>query len=347
MEINSSLSNINTAKYNPPVVQSNLSENNGVPVNYDQYVPGGKEHYTPSPKDAPKVFGAAGAAIGSNVGKATLPLGLGVAAGAIASSLFGPVGIAAFAAVGIAGGIIAEKKSHAGKYAGGMAGGAVGVMAGNAAEKINYTPSENLASATQNFSLKTLFAKLKDLNYTSSEPISPKEKEAVKQIIQPGDILITNEDSEFKFEFIEKAIGLSGNWVHGALVKDKNTIIEMVASGYREVPIDVSLNENEHIMVLKPQYKNPQEIEKTIQSAQQHVGKPYDSKMSLKSDDKLYCTELIYKSLKDGAPAIRIEPKSLFGFKAIAPDKIIESPDIQTAFSTGSSLLHNYLHKFA
>lgn len=337
----------------------------------DKFTPSAKEEpiYKAVPKDSVKVHGTVGAAIGSALGKALLPA-LGITAGVLSSAILGPAGIA-IAIAGLGAGIFTEAKTHAGESALGMTGGAIGTATGKIAEKLDMTPSDRMAEATKNFSLKSLFSKLQDPKYTSSKKITQQEAQEFVKMLKPGDIIIGNNDSNMNFEVVQKLIGASGNWTHACIVKDENTVMEALVpdvtdreleginsygadgkllptfGGYEENPPEDMMIRNHHLMILRPKYKDDESIKKVIEAGEALKDIKYDTFFSMSSDDKMYCTEFVYKVLKKAAPEIELDASKFAGISFVTADNFIESKDMDVIYNSGSDFLTNYMHKYA
>ncbi len=323
--------------------------------------------YKPSPKDTPKVFGAVGAAIGQAIGKIVLPLGLAVAAGVAAAAVLGPVGAVVAGGVAVAGGAAAEKFLHPGGISLGMAGGTVGSAVGKIAEQFDYTPSAKNAEAAKDFSIGKLFGKLQNPKFTSNPKISLDQALELKTTLKPGDIIIGNNDDTMAFEYAQKVGGATGNWTHACIVKDQNTVMETLIPsktdrsredgifqnnstnerGFVTNTPEAMITRNHHLMIIRPNYKNEEEVKKVIEEGEKFKDAKYDVFFNLKSDDRLYCTEFVYKTLQKAAPDIKIEPNSFLGIKFVTADNFAASEDMQIIYTTGSDLAANIIHKYA
>ncbi len=298
----------------------------------------------------PKVFGTVGAMVGVIAGRTAILPGISATvAGAVAGSLLGPVGMVVGAVAGFAVGAYAEGKSRIGRVLGGLAGGAVGIGLGKTAQKFGYKPTQKMVDETRGFTFKSLFKKLQNPEYTSSKTISDKEAQKIMEMAQPGDLIITNYNGNFKFEIVQKLLGHSGDWTHVGIVSSDKTILEVLiaADGGTESKGVDAATRNHHFMLLRPNYKDRQSILETEKAARDSLGVKYDWRFNLKTDDKHYCQEHTYKALQKGSPEIRIEPSKLFGFQYLVSDDFIKSPDTEVVYTTGSNFWRNLMSKFS
>ena len=365
MEIRPS-SNQNISFTNTPKSNSTTNKSIDSDKQSDKFTPSAKEDppLKASPKDSMKAYGTVGAAIGSAIGKTALPA-LGIVAGVLSASVLGPIG-AGIAIAGLGAGFFAEKKLRAGNIAVGMAGGVIGSAAGKIAEKMNIAPSDKLAETTKNFSFKSLYSKLKTRGSTSMPKITLEQAQEFKKLLKPGDIIVGNNDTDMNFEIAQKLLGTSGNWTHACIVKDENTVMETLipevtdrhlsdessasknrAGGFEENKIEDMIMRNHHLMILRPQYKDDETIQNVIEVGNSFKNVQYDMRFNLSSDDKMYCTEFVYKVLQKAAPEIKIDPGKFMGIKFVTADHIMASKDIDLITTTGSDFWTNYLSHYS
>jgi len=136
---------------------------------------------------------------------------IGGVAGAVAGSTAGPLGTVIGAIAGLGVGSLYEYRSKMGRFAGGMAGAAAGIAASKVATLIpGFKPSKALTEETKGFTFRTLFKKLLSPNYTSHKKITSEEAQKVMKDLKPGDLIITNNDEDYKFELGQKLMGKTG-----------------------------------------------------------------------------------------------------------------------------------------
>jgi|GEM_PF-1380224 len=313
-----------------------------------------------------KVCGTIGTAIGAAAGKLSiLPVIGAVKAAALGGALLGPAGAVIAGIIGAGAGIFIEGKVHPGRLLGGLVGGAAGMGIGKVLDKLGHKPSPALAEETKGFSYKSLFSKLLNPKFTSHRKISAEEAEEIMKKLQPGDLLIGNNDNGFSFEITQKLIGATGNWTHIAIQAEDDTVMEVMIPNltdrsenrgedfmsvmhrpYMENKTKEMLQRNHHLVILRPNYKDKETVGQVMKAGREYSNVEYDMLFNLKSDDKHYCTEFAYKVLKNAAPDIDIKPSSFLGYKFIGADNFIDSPDVQVVHDTGSNFWHNYLSKF-
>lgn len=314
-------------------------------------VGGPAENRGVDPSAARKVFGTVGTAAGVIAGRALILPGAGAAftSAMVGTAIGGPLGTVIGAAAGLAVGAVTEYKTKIGRWIGGLVGGAVGSVLGTVASAAGYRPSPKMAEETRGFSFKSLFKKLLNPSYTSHKKISAEKARDVIKNLKPGDLIITNNDEDYRFELAQKLMGKSGNWTHIGIVDENKKVLEVLIStdGPTESDPEKLFTENHHVVILRPDYKNLDSVKKTLAEARKYFGKSkYDFDFRLSTEDKLYCQEYVYKAMQRGAPEIKIKPSRFMGIDFISADDFIESPDVKQTWTTGSNFWMNLLSKF-
>lgn len=150
--------------------------------------------------------------------------------------------------------------------------------------------------------------------------ISPQQVRELRQVLQPGDILL-----ERRNWFLSNAF-LPGFWPHGAfylgspeelkslgvmtdprvarhwnsfLKKDAAdhplAVIEAISEGVVFTSLEHSVGEADAVAVLRPRVTEAQRRE-AVARAFSHFGKPYDFEFDFFSSSRLVCTELVYRA---------------------------------------------------
>ncbi len=285
-----------------------------------------------------------GASIGSQVGKLTFPLLAGTIGGVVGRMIFGPVGAVVGSVLGTSAGALIEKQTSGGKIAGGMTGGYIGMQTGKSKEK-ERPQGLDADEKDRKYSLDKLFSKLQMKAIKDLNPMSEEDKKIIKDNARPGDVIITTSD-EIDVEILQKALGGTANWVHASFVTDETNTVEMVATGFQKSTIKTLIDTNQHAMILRPSYSSEENKKKAIEEAKNFEGADYDFMFNIESDNRLYCTELVYKALKSAQPDIDIEPASFHGYKVVSADELIKSPDMNIVASTGSHFEANFFKRY-
>ncbi|MBM3461480.1 MAG: hypothetical protein FJX76_05215 [Armatimonadetes bacterium] len=306
---------------------------------------------------AAQAGGAIGAGVGAAVGRLILPTSGAIGGAALGNlamqaalpALPAPIGIGIGIVAGLAAGIALESKTRAGRLVGGFAGGVAGSLAGATAGVIGWQPAPALAKLATTFSVKSLPAKLLDgdhLGYRSLRHDSS-AREALKSVL-PGDLIVAHHENYFEAAAVLTKIGgARADYTHLGIVTEQGTVIDMVATGPEEIPINKWLKFT-HLAVLRPQYASVDNLMATVEGARSAMAtKTYDSDMSLKNEpEKEYCTEFIYNRLKENAPEIQLEQQSRFGIQFVSPDAFFDSKQVEVMYNSGSNFWLNHLSRY-
>jgi len=145
--------------------------------------------------------------------------------------------------------------------------------------------------------------------------VTPEHLKEMRSLLKPGDILIERQDF-----FLSRAF-MPGYWAHAAIyVGDPETvaslgladhewvapkweafsasrsdILEAVPSGVRMTTLDHCIGVADSAAILRPRISEEQAKE-AIARAFRDLGKPYDFEFDFFSEDKIVCTELVYRA---------------------------------------------------
>lgn len=163
----------------------------------------------------------------------------------------------------------------------------------------------------------------------------------IRPRLKPGDILLTRRDGYLSNTF------LPGYWGHAAMYlgspqeiralgkdpaleealseydgKDRDgfpfAAIEAIGEGVRFSSAEFALDANS-LAVLRPKV-TPEETHTAIVRAMKLRGTPYDFSFDLSSQDKLICTELVYRAF---APHLDVRLEKVAGRKTLKPDGML------------------------
>lgn len=164
----------------------------------------------------------------------------------------------------------------------------------------------------------------------------------IRPRLKPGDILLTRRDGYLSNTF------LPGHWGHAALYlgspaeiralgedpalekalteyrgRDKDgfpyAAIEAIGEGVRFSSAEFAMEANS-LAVLRPAV-TPEQIRTAIRRAIELRGTPYDFSFDLGSQDKLICTELVYRAY---APHLDVPFEEVMGRKTLKPDSMLK-----------------------
>lgn len=161
-------------------------------------------------------------------------------------------------------------------------------------------------------------------------PVSPAELQGLLARLQPGDVILCGNDQSF---------------VHGILYLGQGQIVHSLATQpdmpdkFRGVVQEslatyVARSERDTFVVLRPKGQTPASLAPALNYARQQVGKGYDSLFLNASDEKLYCTELVWKAFGKVARGPRVLPHQVqYGWEMVTVEDFMDSPDFDTVWT--------------
>ncbi|MEQ8224827.1 MAG: YiiX/YebB-like N1pC/P60 family cysteine hydrolase [Candidatus Eremiobacterota bacterium] len=335
------------------------AEKSELPVQADQYKGSIEEHHYVKGADLStykKVFGAAGAATMAFTGNIAVPLGLGAAgffAGeALGSAIGGPVGAIAGKIAGGLLGTYAGAKIHGktliGRQIGGRVGGAVGDVMGLFAKALKIPLRSDLVEETKNYSYGNMKELLGTTTHTNHPHISEKEADDFMAKLKPGDIVLVNDEACTIFSLIIVAADGKADFNHALLYEGDGKTIESrtVTHGVAEGNLKEVLGHKHHAVAIRPRYEGNQ-AEQVVDAAKDKIGIKYDYRFRM-GDNSMYCSEVVYKSVKEGAPQIDFKKRPLITREVILPGDLLRSSQADVVAEAGkdSTLFNSYLAKF-
>jgi uncharacterized protein YycO len=168
---------------------------------------------------------------------------------------------------------------------------------------------------------------------TTTKDISDEERNKILSVIQPGDVILETSDSHPNWQRLE-IVTLGSTYTHAAIYEGDGKFLEATTgdpSGKGVIRTDLKeyLEGPIHVKIIRPPYKDADDIKAALDHARSQLDKPYDSAFNYEDDDKIYCAELVKKAL-DTCPSGIETPMAntlftrLTGKKAVGPDNFGE-----------------------
>lgn len=151
----------------------------------------------------------------------------------------------------------------------------------------------------------------------------------MQSLLQPGDIILCgNNDS-----FVHAIVYLGNDEIIHALAQ-LNAKGEFLGTIKETLTGYTHRAHRDKFVVLRKPGLTPADVQKMSAFAHAQLGKSYDSLFLLNSDDRLYCTELAYKTLHQIAAAPRVFPHlAQYGWELFTVEDLMDSPDLQTVWT--------------
>ncbi len=119
------------------------------------------------------------------------------------------------------------------------------------------------------------------------------DKKRARKILKKGDIILAGALRRMH------SIYIGGIFTHALIYIGNGSCIHAIAHGVCAVSLDEIFEEYDSMAIIRHKDASPAKIEKAIAFAKKQIGKPFDFNFT-NDDEKLYCTELLYKALHHG-----------------------------------------------
>lgn len=289
-----------------------------------------------------------GAAVGA-FGSHFVAAGLGIWAGAaLAGALgFGPIGAVVGGAIGAAAAVKVQFKTWMGREVGARLGAIAGDFAGKGAFAAGIPLPSHLVETTRNFSYTGMREVLDDVSHNSHPRISPAEAQAFVAALQPGDVVLTNDEASTPFALATLILtGRGCDFTHGIVHTGNGKTVEArMKGGVQRGDLISVLTQKHHAVALRPHYL-PGQADATVAAAEAMIGKPYDFKFKM-GNDSFYCSEAVYETLKTGAPQLQFQSRPVLNREVIVPSDLLRTKDadVVAEAGVGRTMFDAYLAK--
>ena len=169
---------------------------------------------------------------------------------------------------------------------------------------------------------------------------SPEKCAELKSKLKAGDVVMTCDVTYPGWARMEYWT-VRSNYTHAAYYAGDGKILEAVGGGVLETPIDEYFEGRQKIAIVRPDYKTPEDVKSATDFCRAQLGKKYDSVFNTGDDQEFYCSELVFKALKQMPNPIEAPSKDLLGKQAVAPDAFLRIPGIQVVHDDKSSFWGN------
>jgi uncharacterized protein YycO len=331
------------------------------PIQADKYQGSIGEHHLVRGADLStykKVFGAIGAANLAFASHIAMPAGFAAAGAAIGgivgAVLGGPVGgVVGKIAGGLAGAYVGGKiqaKTLIGRQAGGRLGGMAGDVMGVFARALKIPLRSDHIEETKDYSYDRMKTHLGDTKHTSHSPISKAEAEDFMKKLKPGDMVLTNDEACTTFSLLIVAVDGKADFNHALLYAGDGKTIESrtVTHGVAEGDLINVLTHKHHAVAVRPRFDpEEQQSKDTVQAGRDMIGTKYDFLFGM-GDDSMYCSEVVYKAVKKGAPQVDFKKRPLITKEVVLPGDLLRTTQADVVAEVGkdNTLFNSYLAKF-
>jgi hypothetical protein len=330
------------------------------PVQADHYKGSINEHHWVKGSDLStykKVYGAIGAAtmafsshfaMAGGFGAAGAIIG-GVLGTVVAGPIGGIVGKVAGSIVGAYAGVKLQAKTGIGRKIAGKVGGGMGEMLGTIARALKIPLRSDHIEETKNYSYESMKTHLGTTQYTSHPHISKEDTEKFIAKLKPGDIVLTNDEACTIFSLLIVAVDGKADFNHAILHTGDGKTIESrtVTHGVAEGDLRDVLPHKHHAIAVRPRYEPAEQAADVVKAGKDMIGTKYDYLFGM-GDNSMYCSEVVYKAVRKGAPQVDFKKRPLLTKEVILPGDLLRTKEADVIAEVGkdNTLFTSYLAKF-
>ena len=168
-----------------------------------------------------------------------------------------------------------------------------------------------------------------------SRKISAGERQAVMDVMEAGDIVLT---SDKLFPLWQLAVGIMGSphYSHAAIYEGENRVIEATTfhpsgEGVARTEVDNFLSGRKNICVIRPQYQSQCSKNVMFDWLYLQLGKPYDYGFSYDGEQAMYCAKLVGKAMQ--AAGLPIGTKHFLQSALYLPDFFMQTTEMKVVYS--------------
>ena len=187
---------------------------------------------------------------------------------------------------------------------------------------------------------------------TTTKNISEEEVNKILSVIQPGDVILETNDAYPNWQRME-IVTLGSNYTHAAIYEGDGKFLEATTGdpsgkGVLRTDLKEYLDGHLKIKIIRPPYKDGDDIKAALDHARAQLDKPYDSAFNYEDDDKIYCAELVKKAIDQCPSGIKTPMSDTFftrltGKKAVGPDDFGRIEGAKTVYPEDPGQEANFL----
>lgn len=141
--------------------------------------------------------------------------------------------------------------------------------------------------------------------------LSEEQKSEIKHLLQPGDILLKDDNSHPMGQLMNRLAG--SRWSHTVFYQGGDYVIDVGTKPYvAKISLDEFLACND-LGVFRPQYREQQDLDSAVEFVDKALGRPLNRTFDLKNEDSFYCAQLVYCALKQMPHPIEIPTVNSYG----------------------------------
>lgn len=199
----------------------------------------------------------------------------------------------------------------------------------------------------RNFSYGEMTKVAGNMNHSGRANIGLAEAKEFISRLQPGDIILTNDEASTPFATATLLATGKADFTHGIVYQgDGRTIEARMKDGVQEFSLEEVLLSKHHAIAIRPHYTEGQ-ANAVIEAAREQIGQKYDFKFGFESPG-YYCSELVDHSVAQGAPQVEFKHRKILGKEVVFPADLLRTAqaDVVAEAGIGHGFFDAFMSKF-
>lgn len=187
--------------------------------------------------------------------------------------------------------------------------------------------------------------------FPTATKIFPKEEvDKIMERIQPGDVVMISDDSQFPWQVLVKT-SFGSDYNHAAIYEGNGNIIHADSGnptgvGVVRFPLRDLLTSRQAVKIIRPDYKTPEDVKAALDFAREQLGKPFDGHFKYGDDSEFYCSELVKRSLDQCPNKVEVPVQEKFGTKGVSPGAFDKIPGAETVYTSNHTFLKSVISQY-
>jgi uncharacterized protein YycO len=171
---------------------------------------------------------------------------------------------------------------------------------------------------------------------TAIEPFPAEDRETVKSLLKPGDIILQKNEGAIIMQAMSKVV-TGSDFVHAALYEGDGKMLESVVRGVREASVDEYLRGENSVQIVRPHYESEADLQAAIEFAKEQKGKPYNMLFDDRTKESYYCTQLVREAFQAMPHPIEVHVSDFMGKHIVGAGAFQNIPDAEVIYNRGGS----------
>lgn len=153
------------------------------------------------------------------------------------------------------------------------------------------------------------------------------QRDHIKSLLQPGDIILRTFSSYPLWQLIEY-FAVHSVFSHAMFYAGPHVIEAQADVGVRGISAEDALSGPIYLAVVRPPYQSRAQIAQAVAFCKEQIGKPFDHDFDLQHerDRQFYCASLVYRALREADPSLEVPLRTFMHRSEVVPDSFVDMP---------------------